>query len=144
MSIDEYRPLFTQSGQYIGMGVPADDVTAPAQKWAPEGATFALLQFGDTPPDGTIDGSGVWRGGFWHPNRPEPLDAWLDMDLAPKDGSRILALVPEGQFYRHSDTPNELWPVVVRWQGEHELWGMPGIGGLQPRLWHPIPSWEYK
>lgn len=23
------------------------------------------------PPDGTIDGDGVWRGGKWHPNHPE-------------------------------------------------------------------------
>lgn len=23
------------------------------------------------PPDGTIDGDGVWRGGLWHPNHPE-------------------------------------------------------------------------
>lgn len=68
----------------------------------------------------------------------DPLDTWEDMQSAPKDGTRILALVTEKQFYRDSETPNELIPVVVRWLGEHELWSMPGIGGLRPTLWQPI------
>jgi hypothetical protein len=60
------------------------------------------------------------------------------MDSAPKDGTRVLALVAEKQFYRDTDTPNELIPVVVRWAGKHQEWSMPGIGGLRPTLWQPI------
>lgn len=90
------------------------------------------------PADGTRDGDGVWQGGFWHPDLPDPLDEWLQMEFAPKDGTRILALVTEVQFYRDTATPNELIPVVVRWTGEYSGWSMPGHGGLRPTLWLPI------
>jgi hypothetical protein len=30
------------------------------------------------PPDGKIDGDGVWRGGKWHPNEPLPSNPILD------------------------------------------------------------------
>jgi hypothetical protein len=68
----------------------------------------------------------------------DPLDAWSDMDSAPKDGARILALVTKEQFYLGTETPNELIPVVVRWAGEYSEWSMPGIGGLRLTLWQPI------
>ena len=68
----------------------------------------------------------------------DPLDAWRDMDSAPKDGTRILALVAEGQFYPNCLTPNELIPVVVRWTGEYSGWSIMGVGGLRPTLWQPI------
>jgi hypothetical protein len=94
------------------------------------------------PADGTRDGDGVWQGGFWHPDPPDPLDEWLLMEFAPKDGTRILALVTEVQFYRDTETPNELIPVVIKWTGEYSGWSMPGQGGLRPTLWLPIKVME--
>lgn len=73
-----------------------------------------------------------------HEPSADPLDAWSDIHSAPKDGNRILALVPERQFYANTDTPNELIPVVVRWVGEFQGWTMPGISGLRPVLWQSI------
>ncbi len=137
-----YEPVFTVSGQYIGMGVAAEDQDSPTREWAPADAKFFLAMIGNIPADGTIDGGGVWRGGLWHPNPPDPLDEWEDMSSAPKDGRWILALVTQDQFYRDTDKPNELRPVVVRWSGELTGWGMMGHGGLRPTLWLPIRATE--
>lgn len=107
------------------------DARTPVEPSAQRGG-FAIA-------DGTRDGDGVWKDGFWHPDLPlDPLDAWNGMASAPKDGTRILALVTEKQFYRETATPNELIPVVVRWAGEYQEWSMPGHGGLRPTLWLPI------
>ncbi len=70
--------------------------------------------------------------------KADPLDAWRDMASAPKDGTRILALVTQKQFYPNTLTPDELIPAVVRWTGEYSEWSMMGIGGLRPTLWQPI------
>lgn len=119
--------------------IPADKLCGELQKLRDEfKARLAPEPCEQRPADGTRDGDGVWQGGFWHPDTPDPLDEWQLMEFAPKDGARILALITEVQLYRDTATPNELIPVVVKWTGEYSGWSMPGHGGLRPTLWLPI------
>lgn len=100
------------------------------QGWGTSGAQAALAQI-----NRLLDGDAPEP----NPALPaDPLDGWEGMESAPKDGTRVLALVTQKQFYRDTQTPNELIPVVVRWGGEYQEWSMPGLGGLRPTLWKSI------
>lgn len=68
---------------------------------------------------------------------PDETPGWQSMESAPKD-QYILALVPVNQIWMSSVPETKLRPVVVKWGGDYELWGMPGLGGLKPVSWRSI------
>lgn len=65
------------------------------------------------------------------------MNDWQPIETAPKEiGKQILAFVP-----KEGDWGYLLGIVVVKWTGsKYTGWAMPGICGLLPTHWMPLPE----
>jgi hypothetical protein len=62
---------------------------------------------------------------------PEPR-GWQPIETAPKDGTHILAWLPN--FREYGGEPHVM---TVKWTGPWTGWSIPGHGQLNPTYWMP-------
>jgi hypothetical protein len=64
------------------------------------------------------------------------MSDWQPIETAPREmGAQILAYVP-----KTGDWGYPFGVVVAKWTGEYTEWAMPGICGLSPTHWMPLPE----
>lgn len=62
---------------------------------------------------------------------------WIPIATAPKDGTRVLIYIPPSEDDSWIRTTGM---HVAKYISDVELWSMPGVGGLQPTHWLPLPG----
>ena len=62
------------------------------------------------------------------------MNEWQPIETAPKDGRWVLVFIPEAYNWHYGERH------CAKWVSRESGWSMPGIGGLSPTHWMPLPE----